>query len=205
VNFWSVREAANSQPFSHLHVPGLGVGGACIPVYPWFVAESVTKSATRLIVDSREINDSMVGYLVDSLLNNFKANGETKIGILGLAFRGGVADSRMSVTYRLVDTLRENGFNRIWVHDPLIRSDRKLGDILTNDLEKILSEADIAVIATDHKMYSEYPWETIGRRKSKLKVIDTKGVLRDLAISNVEVYGLGYGEGHNPKILEAPN
>ena len=49
VNFWEVRYAANSQPFCHIHKPGIGVGGACIPVYPQFIL----KTAKSLHVDCK--------------------------------------------------------------------------------------------------------------------------------------------------------
>jgi len=204
VNFWSVREAANSQPFCHIHVPGLGVGGACIPVYPWFVAKSVNKSATRIIEDSREINDSMAEYLVKSLEDNFKASHDAKIAILGLSFRSGIADARMSISYRLVDELRKAGFKMITVHDPLIRKDAKVGDLLTDDLKKVLSDSDYAIIATDHKIYADYPWNSINRSvPSKLKLIDTKGQLVGRNFTDVYVYGLGYGDDSNPKLFES--
>ncbi len=203
VNYWSVRNAANSQPFCNLHVPGLGVGGACIPVYPWFVAEAVEKSAIAIIKDSREINDSMVEYLVTSLFNNFHVDSNTKIGILGLAFRGGVADSRLSVSYRLVDLLHERGLSRLKVHDPLIKKNPKLGDLLTDDMEEILSYSDIAIIVADHKMYSEFDYDSSAKRGSNLIVIDTKGLLLGKKFSVAKVYGLGYGDDANPKLQEA--
>lgn len=202
VNFWSVREAANSQPFCHLHVPGLGVGGACIPVYPWFIAKSVEKTETTIIEDSRSINDAMVQYLVTSLIQNFKANGETRIAVLGLSFRAEIADSRLSVTYRLVDELRARGLNKIKVHDPLIQSDLRLGGVLSGDLKEVLREADIAIIATDHKSYSDIPWHSIRSGGRKLKVIDTKGLLLNRKVEGIEVYGLGYGEKSNPEMRE---
>jgi nucleotide sugar dehydrogenase len=205
VNYWSVREAANSQPFCHLHLPGLGVGGACIPVYPWFVAKAVKKTGAKIIEDSREINDSMVNYLVTSLINNFKVSKDTRVGILGLAFRGGVADSRMSVTYRLVEKLRASGLYRIKVHDPLIHGDARLGEILTSNLQDVISNSDIVVIATDHKIYGEYQWNSIAERpgENKLKVIDTKGILLGGKFSHIEVFGLGYGGPDSPKLFES--
>ena len=39
IDFWEAQNAANSQPFCHIHKPGIGVGGACIPVYPQFILE----------------------------------------------------------------------------------------------------------------------------------------------------------------------
>jgi nucleotide sugar dehydrogenase len=205
VNFWAVREAANSQPFCNLHVPGLGVGGACIPVYPWFATQSLKKSASRIIEDSREINDSMVDYLVTSLETNFAIGPGSEVAILGLAFRGGVADSRMSVTYRLVEHLREKGITHLQVHDPLIRSDATLGTILNDNLEKALAEADVAIIATDHRSYGDFPWDSIPRKKPKLRVIDCKGMLLGKKFSKVEIFGLGYGGDRNPRIFEATN
>lgn len=204
VNFWSVREAANSQPFCHLHVPGLGVGGACIPVYPWFVAKSVKRSRTELIEDSRMVNDSMVNFLVTSLLDNYKASPETRIGILGLSFRSGIADSRMSVTYRLVEELRAKGLNQIRVHDPMIRKDSRLGSILTSDLNEVVTDSDVVVIVTDHKVYAEYPWNSVAGRTdaARLRVIDTKGLLLGRNFSEVEVYGLGYGGKHSANLYE---
>src|SRR5919201_109176 len=64
VDFWEVREASNSQPFCQIHKPGIGVGGACIPVYPQFILQSAAKmkincNITRL---SRTVNDSMPAY-----------------------------------------------------------------------------------------------------------------------------------------------
>ena len=202
VNFWSVRDAANSQPFCHLHVPGLGVGGACIPVYPWFVAGALKKSAATIIEDSRSINDSMVEYAVASLVDNFHLSPKTRIAILGLSFRGGVADSRLSVSYRLVDLLREKGFNQIMVHDPLIKRDSRFGEILTDDLDDVLSHSDVAIIVTDHKMYSEYDWDLSAKNGSELKIIDTKGLLMGKKLRRVRVYGLGYGDGINPRFYE---
>ena len=39
VDIHEVIAAANSQPYSHIHQPGLGVGGHCIPVYPHFLLD----------------------------------------------------------------------------------------------------------------------------------------------------------------------
>jgi len=203
VDFWSVREAANSQPFSQIHIPGLGVGGACIPVYPWFVVQSVENTGTRMIEAGRAINDSMVDFLVESIKKNFHLNEKSKIAILGLAFRGDVADSRLSVTYRLVEHLRKSGFDQLRIHDPLILNDSQVGDILTSDFDEAVSFADLAIIATDHRMYKDFDWESY-KRGSKLTIIDTKGILRDKSLSSsVEVYGLGYGS-KNPKLIEGP-
>ena len=60
-----VIDAANSQPFSHIHRPGVAVGGHCIPVYPRFYLED--DPAARLPAIARQINESMPAYAVDLL------------------------------------------------------------------------------------------------------------------------------------------
>lgn len=66
VDFWKAREAANSQPYCHIHKPGAGVGGACIPVYPQFILHSADrlKISCDITKTSRKINDSMPAHCV---------------------------------------------------------------------------------------------------------------------------------------------
>ncbi len=65
IDYAAAARAANSQPFSHLHAPGVGVGGHCIPVYPYFLLE--TSPALRLVAQSRAVNDSMAEHAVARL------------------------------------------------------------------------------------------------------------------------------------------
>ena len=76
VNYWEVRKGANSQPYCHLHYPGTGVGGLCIPVYPRFIINEAKKigKPVHLVEFSRKINDLMpkkcVNDAIDLLLKN---------------------------------------------------------------------------------------------------------------------------------------
>ena len=88
------------------------------------------------------------------------------------------------------------------MHDPLIQSDSRLGGILTNDLKEALRGADIAIIATDHKMYSDIPWHTIHAGQKKMKVVDTKGMLLNKKVEGIEIFGLGYGDKSNLAMRE---
>ncbi|HZT34281.1 MAG TPA: nucleotide sugar dehydrogenase, partial [Nitrososphaera sp.] len=159
VNFWEAREAANSQPFSHIHKPGAGVGGACIPVYPHFVlhtadANKIECNITRL---GRNVNDSMPVYCVDQAAKMLGGIQGAKIAILGLAFRGGVSDTRLSPSYIVIDELKKRGAGEIRVHDPLVKSDPHLqeGVFLTQDLEKAVDGADLAILVSDHPEYRD--------------------------------------------------
>ena len=80
VDYWEAKQAANSQPYCHLHYPGTGVGGLCIPVYPRFVIEASSNIGkhVQIIENARKINDYMPKKCVKDSLNLLK---EKKIPI----------------------------------------------------------------------------------------------------------------------------
>ena len=179
VNFWEAREAANSQPFSHIHKPGVGVGGACIPVYPQFILhtaniQKVDCNITRL---GRNVNDSMPAYCVDQalrLLDGMDVSQST-ITLLGLAFRGGVSDTRLSPTYKVIEELKKRGAKEIRVHDPLVTSDPNLSQdiILTSSLAQAIKGTDLVILVADHPEYRGLVQEKLGG----VPVYDGRGVL----------------------------
>jgi nucleotide sugar dehydrogenase len=114
--------AANSQPYSHIHAPGPGVGGHCIPVYPYFFAAPETPGAgaldTDLITEARQINDGMARYAVARLRDALGTLEGTTAVVLGLAYRAGVKESRHSSSFGLASALIAAGATA-YVHDPL--------------------------------------------------------------------------------------
>ena len=117
VDITEVIAAANSQPYSHLHQPGLGVGGHCIPVYPHFLLDRAPD--LDLVRLARGINDGQVGLVVDDLatiLGGLRGRG---ILVLGLTYRHGVKELAYSRALQLVDRLRAEGA-RILAFDPLL-------------------------------------------------------------------------------------
>ena len=93
VSYGAVKAASNSQPYSHLHDPGLGVGGHCIPVYPYFLSGAVDAPLTAL---GREVNDSMAQHAVERLETELGGLAGQTVLILGLAYRGGVKEATLS-------------------------------------------------------------------------------------------------------------
>ncbi len=160
VDYDEVRMAANSQPYSHLHRPGTGVGGLCIPIYPKFLMWKAKEVGMDLpLTDTaRTINENMPEEVSRLVREGMERLGMTnpKLVVLGLAFRGDVPDSRLSPTYDLVRHLLSMGVREIVVHDPLIKEDPKLDELgipLTDNLIEALRGAEVAVISTDHSMY----------------------------------------------------
>ena len=145
IDVYDVIEACNSQPFSHIHRPGIAVGGHCIPVYPHFLTNSVEGS--RLPALAREVNSSMPEWLVGQLGD---VSGTT-IGVLGVAYRGGVKEHAFSGVFAVRDALEARGAEVI-VHDPLYTDD----EIRALGLEPWPADGcdvDAVVLHTDHDEY----------------------------------------------------
>jgi UDP-N-acetyl-D-mannosaminuronic acid dehydrogenase len=126
VDFFEARDNANHQ-FCHIHLPSTGVGGHCIPVYPWFLIKEMEKrehfSNCRLLCVSREVNDEMIRYWAERiLLECMKINKplfSIKICIKGITFRAGVKEFYHSRNLALARLLMEKGLDA-YVYDPLL-------------------------------------------------------------------------------------
>ncbi|MEM2140599.1 nucleotide sugar dehydrogenase [Nitrososphaera sp.] len=178
VDFWEAREGANSQPFCHIHKPGVGVGGACIPVYPQFILHTadMVKADCNITRLGRNVNDSMPAHCVRQALSLCALEpAQCSVAILGLAFRGGVSDTRLSPTYAVVSELKRLGAKEIRVHDPMVKSDSALpADVmLTQDLARAVKGADLVILATDHAEYRNLSKKELG----DAPVYDGRGML----------------------------
>ena len=190
VDYYEVRRAANSQPYCNLHLPGPGVGGYCIPLYPYFLMmpalrEGFVMELTRL---ARRINEGMPSEVVSQVVELALSKGlkpeRSKVAVLGDAFRGNIDDVRLSPTHDVVALLITNGFRELVVHDPLVENDdylERLGIALTKDLGEALSGADIAVVCVRHDAYRALRTSDMVRLSGNegLIVYDAVGVVRD--------------------------
>jgi nucleotide sugar dehydrogenase len=111
-----VIAASNSQPYSHIHSPGISVGGHCIPVYPHFLLGGAP--GARLPAVAREVNRAMPGHLVGRLETALGSLAGVRVAVLGLSYRQGVKEDAFSGAYDVVAALRERGATAL-VHDPL--------------------------------------------------------------------------------------
>lgn len=198
VNYWEARKAANSQPFCHLHYPGTGVGGLCIPVYPYFVIESASKIGKhmKILEFARKTNDFMPKKCVNDALEllkkkKIKKKG-TKIAVLGLGFRGEVTDSRLSPTYTVVREFLKKGFE-ITVHDPYIFQDKNLPVkvSLSKQLKTVVKGASLIFISTDHKMYSKLNKKLLAGANKPLLIFDGRNILNKNNFEDSTVLSIG--------------
>ena len=202
IDFEEVRIASNSQPFSHIHKPGPGVGGACIPFYPYFVLERAEKNGIQMGLTklARNINEGMPDYVLSLAQKAMDEIGkelsDKKTTVLGLAFRGDVADSRSSPTYEIVDRLVEMSAE-VMVHDPFIEHDKRLaskGVRLVKSIEDAVGDASLLIIATDHTEYKKIDLtKIVCMMDSPAAVVDGRNVIKIKQIPN-DMYFTGIGK-----------
>jgi nucleotide sugar dehydrogenase len=119
-----VIEAANSQPYSHIHLPGVGVGGHCIPVYPHFLFN--TDPELRIPPLARAINEEMAGFAVSLLEERIGPIAGVDVLVLGIAYRADVREDAFSSAFRLRDELAAAGAV-VHGHDPYFSSEHLAG------------------------------------------------------------------------------
>jgi len=115
IDVTEVIGASNSQPYSHIHQPGVGVGGHCIPVYPHFLFNGEPDLLIPPI--ARRINESMGRFAVDTVEDRIGSLDGQAVLLLGVAYRGDVREDAFSSAFRLRDELSAAGA-RVYGHDP---------------------------------------------------------------------------------------
>src|SRR5439155_11094777 len=88
-------EIANAHPRVAILTPGIGVGGHCVPVDPWFLTE-VDPGHTELVATARRINDSMPLRVAARLRGIVGDLPDPEIVIIGMAYKPETDDVRES-------------------------------------------------------------------------------------------------------------
>ena len=148
IDVYEVIEACNSQPYSHIHRPGIAVGGHCIPVYPRLYLS--TDPDADIVRTARQVNASMPERLVSQAEDLLGSLEGLRAVVLGAAYRGGVKETAFSGVFPTA--LRTRGAV-VGVHDPLYADDelRSL-DFTPHELG---APADLVVLQTDHADYRD--------------------------------------------------
>jgi nucleotide sugar dehydrogenase len=148
VDIADVIEACNSQPFSHIHQPGIAVGGHCIPVYPrMYLWNDPDAEVVRV---ARAANAAMPEYAVSLLAKEHAGLSGARVVVLGIAYRGGVKETAFSGVFPTVEALKARGAV-VLVADPMYTDEeiRALGF----EPYQAGSPVDAAIVQTDHREY----------------------------------------------------
>jgi nucleotide sugar dehydrogenase len=148
IDVYAVIDACNSQPFSHIHRPGIAVGGHCIPIYPRMYLWN-DPSAT-VVRAAREANAEMPVHTVARLERHFGPVNGKKIVVLGAAYRGGVKETAFSGVFPTVEELRRRGAV-VKVHDPMYTDDELRHEGF--EPHHFGEPADAAILQADHPEY----------------------------------------------------
>jgi nucleotide sugar dehydrogenase len=183
IDIYQVIEASNSQPYSHIHRPGIAVGGHCIPVYPrlylWNDPDATVVRAAR------EANANMPAYCVGLAKGAYGDLASARAVVLGASYRGGVKETAFSGVFPTVEALKAEGA-AVTVHDPMYSG----GELRALGFEQHLlgSEVDVAVLQSDHAQYRDLSAKDLPGVKV---VVDGRHILDALAFPDATFLVVG--------------
>ena len=187
IDVTEVIGAANSQPYSHIHQPGVGVGGHCIPVYPHFLFNDDPE--LRIPPLAREINESMGAFTVDAVEDRIGSLDGQPVLVLGVAYRGDVREDAFSSAFRLRDELLAAGA-RVYAHDPYFDDEHLAGlGFVPYDLDSP-APVRVAILQAAHAVYTDLD---PGRLPGLELVVDGRNALERAPFEAAGVRYVGIG------------
>ena len=187
INVWEVIDAAKTKPFGFMpFYPGPGLGGHCIPIDPFYLTWKAREfgKSTKFIEIAGEINTAMPSYVIEQLMNALNEHSKplknSKVLVIGVAYKPDIDDPRESPAFEIIDRLLPLGAE-VSYHDPHIpvapsmRSWPDLPPMESQPLtEESLQSVDATILVTDHKAVD---YDLILDHAPL--IIDTRGVYRD--------------------------
>jgi UDP-N-acetylglucosamine 2-epimerase (non-hydrolysing) len=137
-------ELANRHPRVNILKPGIGVGGHCIAIDPWFLTEDM--DGLNVIRAARELNDEMPKHIVERIQRKISRSA-TKLGLLGVSYKPDVDDARETPALQIATLLSER--YEIRCHDPFV----KAWELELFPLEEVDGWADVLVVLSNHRIY----------------------------------------------------
>jgi nucleotide sugar dehydrogenase len=203
VDYLEAMKAANSQPYSHLHSTAAGVGGHCLPVYPYLLqTEAYALDAKlRLVLDARKMNDLMPRHVVKLATDGIRICGRSlkraKVVVLGISYRPNVKETRFSPSLDLIEILKKRGA-RVVAFDPLFTaSEMESLDLVSEPtLRKAVEKADCVILAVAHDDFKKMDTIELAAHMSKKGlVIDCTGLLDPASVEKSGLVYRGVGRG----------
>jgi len=191
IDVWEVIEACSTKPFGFMpFYPGPGLGGHCIPIDPFYLTWKAREHGitTRFIELAGEINTLMPDYVIQKIIFALNREGKSlknsRILLLGLAYKKNIDDTRESVTFKIMELLEEKeavtDYNDPYI--PQIKPTRKYKQFAGKKSValKTINQYDCVVILTDH---ASYDFKTIAD-ESKV-IVDTRNACGNIKSNKV--------------------
>ncbi len=185
IDIWEVIDAAGTKPYGFMRFePGPGMGGHCLPVDPFYLSWRAREfdMSTEFIELAGKINQQMPYHCVSKIERALNDRGlavrGSRIALLGVSYKPGVADVRESPALKMISLLGGLGADLVY-HDAHVEAlpDHALRSV---PLDEALDGADLAVVVTAHRGID---YEGLAARVPGL--IDLRGATRARGVANV--------------------
>jgi UDP-N-acetyl-D-mannosaminuronic acid dehydrogenase len=184
VNIYEIIELINARDDRHMHIPGAGVGGHCLPKDPWLLRFGLYeygswKVEPEFISLARRINNHMPVHMSELVENSLQARKvniqDAKVTILGVAYLENADDTRNSPAATLIGALQAKGAEVV-LHDPYVR-DWDLGpQEIERDLMEAVKDSDCIALVTKHKDYYNLDLDKIKKAMRTPTIVDGRNV-----------------------------
>ncbi len=185
IDIWEVVDAAATKPYGFMPFsPGPGMGGHCLPVDPFYLTWRAREfhMSTEFIELAGKINQQMPTHCVTRIelaLNDAaKPIRGSKIAVLGVAYKGGVADIRESPAIRILELLAARGADLVY-HDPFV-AELPEQNLTSQPLEAAIAGADAVVLVTAHPGIDH-----LAIARDAALFVDLRGVTRGMSADNL--------------------
>ena len=135
-------DLANKHPRVSILRPGIGVGGHCIPIDPWFIKQVDPKNC-RLIHTARTINDEVPLKTAAKIRKAVRDIKCPRIVVIGVTYKPDTYDTRNSPALKIIDLLREDGY-QVEAYDPLVK------EYQYPSLKEVAKGSDCLVLLVEH-------------------------------------------------------
>ncbi|ATD08950.1 UDP-N-acetyl-D-mannosamine dehydrogenase [Pseudoalteromonas piscicida] len=174
IDVWELIKLANRHPRVNILNPGLGVGGHCIAVDPWFIVSSAPERA-KLIRQAREVNDAKPQFVLNQIEEAADQFKKPVIACLGIAFKADIDDLRESPALGIVEMLAKKHDYEIVVVEPNIDSlPQHLQSLKVRlvSIDEALAVANTVAVLVDHKEFKQIDPEQVAKKV----LIDSRGI-----------------------------
>jgi len=203
VDYLETMRAANTQPYSHLHSTGVGVGGHCLPVYPYLLTSETyaLDAKLRIVLDARKINDLMPRHVAKLSSDGLRVCGKSlkraRVAVLGISYRPNVKETRFSPSLDLISILKKRGA-RVISFDPLFNASEMESMGLTSEptLRRAIEKADCVILTVAHNEFKDMDTIELAARMSKQGlIIDCTGTIDPVSVEKSGLVYRGIGRG----------
>ncbi|MFQ5910017.1 MAG: nucleotide sugar dehydrogenase [Thermoplasmata archaeon] len=196
IDVFETKELVNTSPDRHMHEPGSGVGGHCLPKDSWLLLYGAEKDPEGSLISlARDINDMMPHHLFELTKEAFQESGSSlggsKVAIMGFAFIEDSDDARNTPALPIIERLKDSGAEII-VHDPYV--DGFEGIYMTRNIDEALRDADAVIFVTKHEAYRKLTPEELSARMKGSIVVDGRNIFDKSELRGIGITYRGIGK-----------